>query len=289
MTETIDDLAAVRLISETLEGFEPAERERILRWVAERAGLSVQFGKVSQGAEPIHVASKGSLDPRRLLQEAIAANDIGGIRASLQRFQKIEAVEGQVAAAAALAVAGEADGADFLRKVVREATVPDRLRQYAIGGLAQYYVTRDEGAVGLGVIEPLVIEQLSRQIDSADRAFYANQLGRLYYGAGRFQDAFKAQSEAASLNPGEATYQYNLSLVAEKLGRFAEAAQFAKAAADRDDFDVDHLRHAVETLTRIEDARGAAAAFEKLRGLDPTSADRLLRELPSLRRMVRHE
>lgn len=34
-----DDLEAVRRIIETMEGFEPKEQERVLRWVAEKLGL----------------------------------------------------------------------------------------------------------------------------------------------------------------------------------------------------------------------------------------------------------
>jgi hypothetical protein len=35
----IDDLEAVRLISDTLSAFEPADRERIVRWVLEKTGV----------------------------------------------------------------------------------------------------------------------------------------------------------------------------------------------------------------------------------------------------------
>lgn len=41
MTNKKDDLEAVRVIAEALDGFDPGEQERILRWSRERVGLSV--------------------------------------------------------------------------------------------------------------------------------------------------------------------------------------------------------------------------------------------------------
>jgi hypothetical protein len=41
MPDPKDDLAAVRTIAQALEGFDPKEQERIIRWVREKIGLSV--------------------------------------------------------------------------------------------------------------------------------------------------------------------------------------------------------------------------------------------------------
>jgi hypothetical protein len=40
MAKTKDDLEAVRAVTEALEGFEPSEQERIIRWSRERLGLA---------------------------------------------------------------------------------------------------------------------------------------------------------------------------------------------------------------------------------------------------------
>ncbi len=44
MPEPKDDLAAVRTITEALEGFDVKEQERIIRWVREKIGLAVAPG-----------------------------------------------------------------------------------------------------------------------------------------------------------------------------------------------------------------------------------------------------
>jgi hypothetical protein len=41
MTQPKDDLAAVRAVTEALEGFDPKDQERIIRWAREKIGLSV--------------------------------------------------------------------------------------------------------------------------------------------------------------------------------------------------------------------------------------------------------
>jgi hypothetical protein len=41
MTQPKDDLAAVRLITDALEGFEAKDQERIIRWAREKVGLAV--------------------------------------------------------------------------------------------------------------------------------------------------------------------------------------------------------------------------------------------------------
>jgi hypothetical protein len=41
MTNPKDDLGAVRLVVEALEGFPPEEQERIIRWAREKVGLAV--------------------------------------------------------------------------------------------------------------------------------------------------------------------------------------------------------------------------------------------------------
>lgn len=41
MPDPKDDLAAVRTIAQALEGFDPKEQERIIRWVREKVGLTV--------------------------------------------------------------------------------------------------------------------------------------------------------------------------------------------------------------------------------------------------------
>ena len=45
MTKPIDDLEATRQVAALLEPFQPAERERIIRWVREKLGMEVALGQ----------------------------------------------------------------------------------------------------------------------------------------------------------------------------------------------------------------------------------------------------
>jgi hypothetical protein len=52
MTKPTDDLEAVRTVTTALEGFEPTEQERIIRWAREKLGLAVAPAATVQKAEP---------------------------------------------------------------------------------------------------------------------------------------------------------------------------------------------------------------------------------------------
>lgn len=57
MTKPPDDFEAVRRVIEALEPFDPKERERIIRWAAEKLGM-VAPPPASSGAAPLNLASR---------------------------------------------------------------------------------------------------------------------------------------------------------------------------------------------------------------------------------------
>jgi len=56
-----DDLEAVRKIVEALDGFEPSEQERIIRWAREKVGLAPAPASQSRTA---HLQDRESMDVR---------------------------------------------------------------------------------------------------------------------------------------------------------------------------------------------------------------------------------
>ncbi len=60
MVDNPDDLEAIRTIVKTLQGFEMADQERILRWVREKLGLAAQ-GASAPGGAPAPPRSGASL------------------------------------------------------------------------------------------------------------------------------------------------------------------------------------------------------------------------------------
>lgn len=60
MTKPADDLDAIRAVVRALEPFDPRERERIIRWAAEKLGMSAAPTPALQGT-PGAVGSPGSL------------------------------------------------------------------------------------------------------------------------------------------------------------------------------------------------------------------------------------
>jgi hypothetical protein len=66
MTTPKDDLGAVRLVVEALEGFPAEEQERIIRWAREKVGLSMLSASQSTPLLPVASTVAPSSSPRDL-------------------------------------------------------------------------------------------------------------------------------------------------------------------------------------------------------------------------------
>src|SRR5581483_8069877 len=74
-----DDLGAVRLVVEALEGFPVEEQERIIRWAREKVGLAVVSPTPPLTPVPVltpAVASAGSKDLKSFVAEKKPKNDV---------------------------------------------------------------------------------------------------------------------------------------------------------------------------------------------------------------------
>jgi hypothetical protein len=61
MSKPVDDLEAVRVVVETLQGFKEDEQQRIFRWAAEKLGLTSTFGATGHGFAASPSVPKSSL------------------------------------------------------------------------------------------------------------------------------------------------------------------------------------------------------------------------------------
>lgn len=84
MPQQKDDLEAVRLVADALEGFEAKDQERIIRWARERLGLAVVPAGSSQPSPPPPsglpapnaAALTGSKDLKTFVAEKKPKNDV---------------------------------------------------------------------------------------------------------------------------------------------------------------------------------------------------------------------
>ena len=284
-----DDLDAIRRITDILDAFSSADRERIVRWVCERDQIPVAIGREAPTPPESESPHPIPLNPHEALRNGVTHGNLSRIRSALQRFREIDAPEGQAAAATALASAGEEDGAQALFHLLSSQDLPDAAKKHAIGGLAQYFVVRDREREGLQTLSPLLHRMAAEAVDESDKAFYLNQLGRLYYSAGHVREALDVQREAAELAPSDPAYQHNLSIIYQALGDLDKAADAASRTLEQEGADVDHLAHAIELLAKRGDVGTVLKAFGRLRELDPQAAQELVASNPALRRRLRHE
>lgn len=96
MTKPLDDLEAVRKITEALVGFEPAEQERIVRWAREKAGLpgespSTTLGTV-RGPELPVALPRSSSDIKSFIAEKNPSTD-SQFTATVAYYYRFEAPE----------------------------------------------------------------------------------------------------------------------------------------------------------------------------------------------------
>src|SRR5947209_2192635 len=94
-----DDLEAVRLVADALEGFEAKDQERIIRWARERIGLSVApvspSGPPSSEAPPVPGSATPATtakDLKTFVAEKKPKNDVQ-FAATVAYYHRFEAPE----------------------------------------------------------------------------------------------------------------------------------------------------------------------------------------------------
>src|SRR5579863_4921816 len=105
MTQPKDDLAAVRAVTEALDGFDPKDQERIIRWAREKIGLSVApatppatpTGSFLPGPPAVVPPASGSAptkDLKTFVEEKKPKNDVQ-FAATVAYYHRFEAATDQ--------------------------------------------------------------------------------------------------------------------------------------------------------------------------------------------------
>lgn len=101
MPKTKDDLEAVRLVAEALNGFSKEDQKRIIRWAREKVGLhgaslltkSIDNPTLAEGSKP---HSPGTTDIRRFIEEKRPGTDMHFAAAVAYYYNYEEAIPGFV-------------------------------------------------------------------------------------------------------------------------------------------------------------------------------------------------
>ena len=217
-------------------------------------------------------------DPKEVFMQAFLAGDFERAIRVLNRLKGILPVEQFVLLAGALAPVNEAalemvillleEHLDYLLGLDNLDPV-----KIAVGSVCQFYIRVDREEEGLERTKGIFANIFSYEgISKKDLAFMKNQYQRLLYGAGRLEEALHVVEEAIQLDPEEASYLYNASLIYEKLGLLQKAEEMVDRYLQIGTEDDDHLHQAVEIYAkrgRIEDAR---KVWENLRDISPFKA-----------------
>jgi len=114
-----------------------------------------------------------------------------------------------------------------------------------------------------------------QEILKLDPKFYIgyNQLGRLYYQQGRFQDAVAPLKRAAELDPGLEAPKALLGLCLYQMGDYASACREFQAALRLNPGDGAAKLYLARSLMELQDVNGALKLLEQLQKEDPKNVE----------------
>jgi tetratricopeptide (TPR) repeat protein len=230
-----------------------------------------------------------SRSPRDAFMGAIAT---GNITRAAQLLPHLESLMGPgrelVAAAGYLARAGneyaaerilailEASDFKLIQSTLEEDEDGVEFIQAAITSLVRFFDARDREQEGLARLEPLFKQVLSLPLDATARAFIVNQIQMLCYGAKDYERALQLSEETLTLNPGDAAYVYNASLLYEKMGLLQKTLAMVDRYMESSDQTETRLSHAVQVYVATNQTQKARKTFERLRELSKERAAVLL-------------
>lgn len=240
----------------------------------ERRLVSLESGS---GSSSSRVSPSGDFstltdNPLKAFQDAFLKGDIATIINLLPRLERLMPPGNFIMAAGILAIQGEPSGGAAVLRTLQNAF--DRLDSGEIKAgttsLVQYHVARSTEAEGAIDIEPIVQRALgSGKLSNEDIAYLSNQLGIMYHGADKYEDALRLTEDAIKHNPTEGSYHFNISIIYEKLSLIAKAIEHAKKSLElKPEGDSDHLVHAIELFTAHGLNDEAAAALRRLESID---------------------
>jgi tetratricopeptide (TPR) repeat protein len=221
----------------------------------------------------------GLTNPREAFIEAVMEDDVAEAERVVPRLKEVFGPTNSefVAAVSNLADAGSFVGANELLEIL---TSEERVRELdpttlkvTTGSIVSFYINRDAEAEAIERLQP-VFEAIVRDAESDnDKAFFINQLQKLYYGGGLYEEAQRHGEEAMRLAPHDPSYRYNLALVYQKrkLLDLAEREVDAYMQGDKPITSPDHLALAIEIYVDRQREDDARAAYEKLSAVGESS------------------
>lgn len=227
---------------------EQAKEER-LEVPSDRSGTEGAAG----GHSAVHPV--GFQNPRRRFRDAFMRGDT---ESAIEILPALERVLGPthseyLMSAGTLAAAGERRALAPLLRALDANAVPNgpELR-FVLASAVQNYVSTDREREGLDRLKAILMPYVDDGTQPDEfRAYVANQLAMLYFGAEETDSALRTLKVAVSLGSSEPSYYYNLSVVHEHRGEIAEAVSAVERCIEENTSDRDHLLHALGLFRQV--------------------------------------
>ncbi len=127
----------------------------------------------------------------------------------------------------------------------------------AFGAIVQFYLATDRELEGTKRLRPLAEKLLLSNASAEMQAFYNNQMQMLMFGGKAYNEALEYAEKAVTLDPDEAAYAYNISLVYEQLDLPRKALDAIELCLKNGTRQPEHLAQAYDIYvanSRTEDA-----------------------------------
>lgn len=216
------------------------------------------------------------------------------VAAFLPRLRELQGLTPELILPASLAARAGYDAGVHIQLEILEtlgSTLDDNDFQRVIASLVDHYVVNDRETEGLDQLTQPILQRAERAVpdDPKTSAFLLNQLQKLLYGAGRYEEAERYGDRVVGLNPSEPSYWYNLSLIHEARGsmeRAEEAIRKALTLNEEANPDEDHLSQAVEIFAARGLVDETRQVHRVLSAHFPARAEMLVRANPDVRSAV---
>ena len=212
----------------------------------------------------------GFQNPRQVFQKAFMSGNTQSAINILPELKRILGAENPeyLVSASVLAAAGEQVDLQSLLDAIGSNTVSDEsVLQAIITGTVQYYVSTGNEQDGLEKTKDILDQHVLDTSRSQEfRAYIANQLQMLYFGAGDMDNALKAVNLAIKLLPEDPSYYFNLSLIYEKHRDLERAIEAIERCIEkqRDPDDADHLHQAWDLYRQTGNEKKMKAMQDRL-------------------------
>lgn len=232
----------------------------------------------SSSSIPVGVGLEGLLrNPNDAFTTAVATGDIDRAAIAFQQIRRISNDPQRIIAfGGLLASQGRREGSAALTDLLTgdaALSLSDDVFSAAVSALVRFYAVTDTEVEGISQISAIVRPRLESEADPSFKARLYNLVQMIFWGAKQYDDALENGLEAIKLDPDDASYKYNVSMIYEAKGMLEEAeALVDEYMAGGTEDDPDHLSQAIDiyqAVGRLDDVR---SCFEKLRGIDSTKA-----------------